>query len=191
MLANRTQGCVRSGTKMADFKSFLPTLLRFEGGYVNDLADPGGETNKGITMNTFRGCAQKLLGLAPTAANLRALTDAQAAVIYKEIFWDPIGGDAMPLQELANIVCDFYVNAGTHATTLLQQVLNTLGQAIAVDGKIGPGTLAAVAAVDSKELYRRFKQGRIAYYRNLAARKPAMKKFLKGWLNRVNAFPDL
>lgn len=176
---------------MADFSLFLPTLLAEEGGYVNDPADPGGETNKGVTMGTWRGCAQRLLGVAPTSANLKALTSAQAAVIYKALYWDAVGGDAMPLQELANIVCDFYVNAGTHATTLLQKALNTLGQKIAVDGKIGPGTMAALAVVDQKRLYRRFKQGRIAYYKNLAARNPKMKKFLKGWLNRANAFPDL
>ena len=31
---------------MADFDIFLPILLRFEGGFVNDPDDPGGATNK-------------------------------------------------------------------------------------------------------------------------------------------------
>ncbi len=39
---------------MADFDLFLPMLLKFEGGYVDDPDDPGGETNKGIDMATFQ-----------------------------------------------------------------------------------------------------------------------------------------
>ena len=39
---------------VASFDLFLPILLRFEGGFVDDPTDPGGETNKGITMATFR-----------------------------------------------------------------------------------------------------------------------------------------
>ena len=55
---------------MADFNVFLPILLGFEGGYVNDPTDPGGETNKGVTMKTFQQCSHGLLGLDPTSDNL-------------------------------------------------------------------------------------------------------------------------
>src|SRR5271166_2022323 len=105
---------------MASFDIFLPMVLRFEGGYVNDPTDPGGETNKGITMNTFRQCSQNLLGLDPTSDNLKALTDAQACTIYKALYWDKMKGDAFASQDLANIVCDFFVNSGANATKLLQ-----------------------------------------------------------------------
>ena len=176
---------------MADFNSFLPMLLKFEGGYVNDPADPGGETNKGVTMKTFQACSQRLLGLAPTSANLKALTDQQAGVIYKELYWDKTQGDAINLQDLANIVCDFYVNAGVHATKLLQSVMNDMGANLTVDGGIGSDSLTALASLDQTDVYRRYRQGRIAYYRNLVQKNPKLGKFLKGWLNRVNAFPDL
>ena len=63
---------------MASFDLFLPIVLQFEGGYVDDPTDPGGETNKGITMATFQQCSHELLGLDPTSENLRALTDGQA-----------------------------------------------------------------------------------------------------------------
>jgi hypothetical protein len=45
--------------------------------------------------------------------------------------------------------------------------------------------------VDSKEVYRRYKQGRIDYYQGLVKKNPSLEKFLKGWLNRVASFPDL
>ncbi len=171
---------------MASFDIFLPLLLGFEGGYVDDPTDPGGETNKGVTMTTFAQCSHSLLGIDPTSANLQALTDAQAGIIYKALYWDKMQGDAFTAQDLADIVCDFYVNAGTHATSLLQQVLNNMGANIVVDGGIGNATLQALAAQPQDQVYQAYRQGRIDYYQALGQRFP---QFLKGWLNRVNAFP--
>jgi len=175
---------------VASFEKFLPMLLRFEGGYVDDPEDPGGETNKGITMATFQKTARELLGIEPTSENLKALSDAQAGKIYRALYWDKMCGDAFALQELADIVCDFYVNAGTRATGLLQRVLNAMGSHVVEDGDIGPASLEALAALPQDEVYRRYKDGRIAYYRSLVEARPALAKFLPGWLNRVNAFPD-
>ena len=178
---------------MADFNSFFPTLLKHEGGYVNDPVDPGGATNKGVTLATFRQCAQSLLGIEPSLDNLRALTDAQAGTIYKALYWDKVRGDQIASQPLANIVFDFQVNAGANASRLLQRVLNTLGASpqIAVDGAIGAGTLAALAKADTVAVYTAYKQGRKDYYTNLVKQRPPLAKFLKGWLARVDSFPDL
>lgn len=178
---------------MASFDAFFPTLLKHEGGFVNDPVDPGGATNKGVTMKTFQSYAKQYLGIEPTLENLKALTDAQAANIYKPLYWDEVRGDEIELQELANIVFDFQVNAGGSASKLLQSVINDLGAAppLKVDGDIGPGTMSALKSLDQKEVYRRYKQGRIDYYEDLVAKRPALGKFLKGWLIRVNTFPDL
>lgn len=171
---------------MADFDVFLPMLLGFEGGYVDDPTDPGGETNMGVTMATFQQCSHSLLGIDPTSANLQALTQGQAGIIYKALYWDKIQGDAIASQDLADIVCDFYVNAGTHATSLLQQVLKNMGSNIAVDGAIGTATIQALAAQPQDQVYQAYRQGRINYYQQLGQRFP---QFLKGWLNRANSFP--
>lgn len=173
---------------MASFDLVLPIILRFEGGYVDDPADPGGETNKGITMATFRECSHPLLGLAPSSDHLKGLTDAQAGIIYRSKYWQPIHGDEMEMQELANIVCDFYVNAGTHATCLLQQIIRDDHGAVVCDGCIGPGTLQALHNLSQEAVYRAYKAGRIAYYREIGQRYP---QFVQGWLQRVAAFPDL
>jgi lysozyme family protein len=173
---------------MASFDLFLPMLLKFEGGYVDDPDDPGGETNKGITMSTFQNCAHELLGIDPTSANLQSLTEAQAGIIYKNLYWNRMQGDSIFLQDLANIVCDFLVNAGTRATKMLQHVLNGLGAQIIEDGVIGAASLQALAALPQDLVYRQYKQDRLAYYQALGQKYP---KFLKGWLNRVKSFPDL
>jgi lysozyme family protein len=173
---------------MANFDLFLPLLLRFEGGYVDDPEDPGGETNKGVTMATFREWSHQLLGIDPTSDNLKSLTDAQAGIIYKARYWDGIRGDAVELQDLANIVCDGYVNTGTNATKLLQRVMNGMGASVVEDGMIELASIQALAGLSQVEVYRQFKQGRIRYYESVAQKYP---KFLRGWLNRVNSFPDL
>jgi len=173
---------------MASFDLFLPMLLRFEGGYVDDPADPGGETNKGITMATFQDCSHELLGIDPTSSNLKELTDAQAGIIYRALYWNKMHGDDFQLQDLANIVCDFYVNSGTHATVLLQRIMNDMGANVVVDGAVGPASIHALDALSQTDVYRQYKQGRINYYQELGLRFP---QFLKGWLNRVNSFPDL
>jgi len=178
---------------MASFDAFFPTLLKHEGGFVNDPADPGGATNKGVTLGTFQSCAKKYLGIEPTLDNLKALTDAQAGRIYKPLYWDAVRGDEIALQELANIVFDFQVNAGGSASKLLQRVLNDLGAKppLSVDGDVGAGTMTALKAADQKAVYRAYKKGRIDYYQDLVAKRPSLAKFLKGWLARVNSFPEL
>ncbi|HWM41621.1 MAG TPA: putative peptidoglycan-binding domain-containing protein, partial [Burkholderiales bacterium] len=116
-----------------------------------------------------------------------------AAKIYKPLYWDKVRGDQIALQQLANIVFDFQVNAGGNASELLQRVLNELGAnpPLEVDGDIGGITMKALAKADARAVYGRYKQGRIAYYQNLVARRPPLGKFLNGWLKRVNSFPDL
>ena len=174
---------------MANFDMFLPILLKFEGGYVDDPTDPGGETNKGVTMAVFRQSSHHLLGLEPSSANLRALTDAQAGILYRHLYWDRMQGDSFALQELANIVCDFYVNAGTHATSMLQQLVNGMGGTkVVVDGNVGAATLQAMAGLAQDRLYSLYKQQRIGYYQQLGLRYP---QFVEGWLARVNTFPEL
>jgi len=173
---------------MASFDRFFPLLLKFEGGYVDDPEDPGGETNKGITMAIFRHSSHELLGIDPTSDNLKGLTDAQAGIVYRALYWDKIRADSIELQDLADIVCDFFVNSGTNATILLQRILTGMGPHLAEDGTIGPAVIQALTDVPHLEVYRRYKQGRIQFYESLGQKYP---KFLNGWLNRVNAFPDL
>jgi len=173
---------------VANFDVFLPLVLKFEGGYCDNTIDPGGETNKGITMQLFQMCSHELLGLEPTSDNLKALTDSQAGIIYRTQFWMRMNGDAFALQDLANIVCDFYVNSGSNAATLLQRILIVMGASLVVDGMIGHATLQALAARDEVLVYRSYKTGRIGYYQNLGKRFP---QYLDGWLRRVNSFPDL
>ena len=176
---------------MADFNQFLPILLRNEGGWVDDPADPGGATNKGITLRTFKIYAQKILNVEPSLQNLRKLTNEQAGKIYKTEYWDAIRADDISNQFLANILCDFYVNAGGHATTTLIKVLNQAGANLHGATRITPKVIEVLNMMDLSEIYMVYKYARIAYYKALAHEHKPLHKFLHGWINRVNTFPDI
>jgi lysozyme family protein len=66
-----------------------------------------------------------------------------------------------------------------------------MGANLVVDGGIGPASMQALAGLDQTQVYRNYKQGRIVYYQNLVQKNPKLGKFPKGWMNRVNAFPNL
>jgi lysozyme family protein len=56
------------------------------------------------------------------------------------------------------------------------------------DGAIGDASIQALNKLNQTDVYRQYKQGRINYYQGLGQRFP---QFVKGWLNRVDAFPNL
>ncbi len=176
---------------MADFKKFLPTLLKHEGGWVDHPSDPGGKTNKGVTIAVFQANSEKLLSIEPTVENLKALTNEQAGILYKKLYWDTFLADEFPVQELAEIVFDFNVNAGSNALKILQRVLNGMGADIAEDGIFGKGSLAALKSFDAIDVYQNYKQARKDFYINLCEKNSKFEVFRKGWLNRVDSFPDL
>lgn len=167
---------------MADFEKAIPIILKHEGGYVDHPADPGGATNRGIIFSLFKQYA-KAIGLLPTLDALKSLTEDQAKFIYREHFWDRMHGDLFNDQQVANIVFDAYVNCGVSALKMLQREIGT-----AADGVVGPNTMAVVNAANPHLLFDGYKDARKDYYIRLAERKPALKVFLKGWLNRVEAF---
>lgn len=72
----------------------LPFVLREEGGFVNDLHDPGGATNQGITIATFRAWRHD-----PTAtvAQLRAITPAETRAIYGTLYFQAAACDRLPI----------------------------------------------------------------------------------------------
>ena len=75
------------------FERALPRILAHEGGYVDDPRDPGGATNKGITHKTYSGWLRSK-GLPDK--NVRYISDAEVAAIYRQNYWDRIQGDNLP-----------------------------------------------------------------------------------------------
>lgn len=167
---------------MAEFEKAIPHILKWEGGYVNHPADPGGATNRGIIFSLFKQYA-KALGLPPTVDALKDLTEDQAKFIYREHFWNAMKGDQIKDQQLATIILDTFVNQGYRGLRLAQREAGA-----DPDGNIGPGSIQAFNSSAPAILFEGIKDARRRYYQNLADVKPSMGVFLKGWLNRVDSF---
>jgi lysozyme family protein len=82
--------------------------LTYEGGYEPPgRGDPGGATNMGITLATYRACVNPHAGIP----ELRALSRSQAASIYNKYYWAPIDADALA-SGVDVLAFDIAVNAG-------------------------------------------------------------------------------
>lgn len=175
----------------AKFHKISKIILQHEGGYVNDPNDAGGATNKGISWNTWNKFAQLDLGLTPTLENLKALSDAQAEIIYRRRYWEPQGFCQIRDDRVGLMLYDWSITSGGAAKQTQQLLVNSYHQALAIDGAIGPQTIQALNAVsDQTALLNDITRIRKNYYTALAfnpdGRQSKNYKFLKGWLNRVD-----
>jgi lysozyme family protein len=104
---------------MADFNKAIKPVLQYEGGYVNDPDDNGGETYKGISRKfwprwtgwAFIDAAKTQSGFPTTLSKVSGLQDSVLA-FYRDNFWKPIGGDAVEHGEIAGLILDSAVNEG-------------------------------------------------------------------------------
>lgn len=161
---------------MSNFERAIPLILKHEGGYVDHPRDPGGATNKGITLATFR----RYIKPSGTKADLRRLTEAQAVIVYKRQYWDAVLADVLPIG-LDYSVADFAVNSGpSRAARELQRIV-----AVPVDGKVGPLTVAAARRQDTAEVINRLNDRRLSFMRSIRGGS-LWKTFGRGWQTRVD-----
>lgn len=149
-----------------DFDQAFDRLLGFEGGYVNDARDAGGETRWGISRRAFPD------------VDIKTLTREAAAAIYRREFWDQVQAERLP-PGLRYVCFDTAVHAGqAQAVRWLQRAVDELQ-----DGKLGPLTL--LAALQSPVDRTR---GRILGYRLEAMTGlSSWPAFSRGWARRIAA----
>jgi lysozyme family protein len=173
-------------------------IVAREGGYVNDPDDPGGATKHGVTIHTMRALGLDLDGDGDIdAADVRRLTHAQAVGIFVDHYFVRPGIAQLP-PVLHESVFDMYVNAGANAVRILQRLLNRMGEKLAVDGRIGPNTIAAAARAAAEapdHIACAYGIARRNYYFAIADRRPASRKYARtraggkgGWIKRAEEF---
>jgi len=160
-----------------NFAQALGLTLRHEGGFVSHPKDPGGATNKGITLATF----SLYLGRKASVDELKMISDTQLCEIYRKQYWDKVRGDDLP-GGLDFCVFDFAVNSGPgRAAKMLQDLVGA-----EADGSIGHKTVAAVLEHVSREtlpkVIDQYQAKRLHYLQAL----PHWETFGKGWGRRVN-----
>ena len=173
-----------------DVEAMIAQLIAREGGYVDDPADRGGRTRYGITEAVAR--AQGYRG------DMRALPKAQAADIYRRLYWLQPRLDAVAAlaPRLAAELFDTGTNMGPAiAAGFLRRTLNALNRNahdypdLATTGGIDEHVLSALAAflklrgADGETVLTRAVnalQGE--RYVRLAETRPANETFEYGWM---------
>ncbi|MDE2579536.1 MAG: glycoside hydrolase family 108 protein [Hyphomicrobiales bacterium] len=155
-----------------NFNACLALTLRFEGGYSDDRDDPGGATKFGVTHATL--AAHR--GRPVTKADVRALTRAEAAEIYRKHYWRAVRGDDLP-PGLDAVVFDHAVNSGPAIA------LKSLARALRHKprGAMSEAMLAACHSADGRKLARDLCARRLATLKRLKT----FRTFGPGWTRRV------
>jgi len=147
---------------MLEFDVAFDRLISHEGGYVNNPADPGGETIYGISKRSYPNLI------------IRNLTRDQAKAIYLRDFWAPLGDTPGAIKFQA---FDFAVNSGIQ--TAIRKLQAAIG--VADDGHWGPMSAAKLASMDVNDVLMLYAAQRLRFMASLKA----WDTFGRGWANRI------
>lgn len=147
----------------------ISIVLGFEGGYVNNVNDSGGETKYGISKKAYPNL------------DIKNLTIEQAKEIYKRDYWERCKCAFMP-DALSIAVLDFAVNSGVKRS--IRYLQRTLG--VTIDGVIGNQTIAACNRVPTRQVLEKFIDYRLEFLHGLKD----WKHFGNGWGRRVQILKE-
>jgi len=152
------------------FDKCMVVIFAHEGGYVDDSDDLGGETNYGICKRYFPD------------EDIKNLTKERAKELYFGHYWQPMKlWHIWTKYDAVLQIFDMGVNAGRERAIRMAQKIVMTQQ----DGIMGPITGKAIDQY--RGFIEKYKDARRTYYRELAEKRPRNKKFLNGWLKRVES----
>lgn len=187
---------------MANIDILLPFILKWEGGFVNDPADSGGATTA-----TWKSCGYDKDGDGDIdVQDLKLISNADVRDrVLKPHYWDRWKADNNQSQKIANILVDWVWGSGKHGIVIPQRLLG-----VTADGIVGNKTLSAVNFADPDQLFDAIYKARVKFLNDITASSVAAyekrigrkateselmkhtnKRFLKGWLNRLNSIRTL
>jgi lysozyme family protein len=166
---------------MADFDQCLARTLKWEGGNDDDKDDPGGRTSRGIIQHEYDAYCDRR---SKPRGDVWKATDAEIRDIYQENYWFRVRGDKLDAG-VAMCLFDTSVNNGVgQCAKFVQRALGPLYDGV-VDGDFGPKTFDGLAKVnDNDALIGKICEMRQGLFNEIAARRPASRKFLGGWTSR-------
>lgn len=169
---------------MANVNELAPFILKWEGGFVNHPNDPGGATNMGVTLATWKSQGYDKDGDRDIDVNdLKKITKEDAISILKKNYWNRWKGDTISSQAVANILVDWVWLSGAWGIKIPQTLLGVTN-----DGIVGPGTLKALEDTikkDEKKFIAQLYKARYDYINKIIANNPKLESFRKGWVNRM------
>jgi lysozyme family protein len=168
-------------------KSALDRALEYtfvnEGGFSDHPADRGGATSRfGIIQSELARWRKRPV----SKQEVRDMSADEAKAIYDAWYWRPLGCDKIASVGVAMCVFDIGVVRGIGVPPkYMQEICNMHGTHLAVDGHVGPLTIAAVNALDPATFIRDFSAKAESGFRAIVAGRPSQSVFLKGWVNRA------
>ena len=191
---------------MADIMKLAPIILKWEAGapeyrsgrpltldeqwaearkkgFSNDPDDTGGATMCGVTIAAYRKYRRLKGRPDPAAGDLKAITLEEWLDILRAFYWDRMKADLIDNQSIANLCVDNVLGSGAGYIKQIQ-----LAAGASPDGIVGPRTLAAINGHNQRLLFDKLWRKRKLFYHNLVIARPSNRKFLNGWLNRLNDF---
>lgn len=149
----------------SNFEACLGEILKHEGGFVDHPRDPGGATNYGISQRSY------------PKEDIRNMTRARAAAIYRRDYWGAVSGDDLP-DGLDLVAFDAAVNSGvSRGAKWLQQALG-----VRADGRIGAQTIAAAKRADAAAVIHLALGRRLVFMQSLKT----WDTFGRGWSRRID-----
>lgn len=172
---------------MANYKLYLPELLKVEGGLSKSKQDKasafpvpdgsGYHTNKGVTWKTFSSLATRL-GYRPDVALFYKMPDSLVGLIFKYEYWDKVYADKINSQAIAENIADWAYHSGPG--TALKQVKKFLGLASNASPE------AFINRINKTIDAKAFVTQLINYRKHWLLALPGTAND-KGWINRLNS----
>lgn len=170
---------IKINEDMAYYGKLIPITLKWEGGYCGNI-DGMICTMKGVTLSTYR----QFYGKNKTCKDLKNISNEEWEHIFKTGYWDRWKADSINNQAIANLLVDWLWGSGVWGIKYPQKVLG-----VVADGIVGKKTLAAINNHPNQEyLFKLLWNRRKKHFEDIAKRDPSKRKFLVGWMNRLNDF---
>ena len=175
----------------ADYRKYVPFVLRWEGGVSNNAADRGGLTYKGITYTTYNALCKIVLKKEPNREHFLNLTDEEVGLFVKH-YWDKsTNNNQIKSQKIAEAITSWFWGSGRLGLIWYQQMLNKeFNCKLVVNGIIDNASIAAINSIDADSLFRMSIKYRRERFYTIVKNNPSQKVFLKGWLNRLRDFAE-
>lgn len=175
---------IRKKINMADVKVLAPFILKWEGGFSNHVNDPGGATNMGVTIGTWKSQGYDKNGDGNIdVKDLKLITKEDAIKILKNNYWNRWFADQIDSQVVANILVDWVWLSGAWGIKIPQELIGVKN-----DGIVGYQTLHALKqtiAKDRDKFIKQLYQARYDYINKIIRNNPKLESFRKGWMNRM------
>lgn len=166
----------------------ISVILSHEGGLSDHKRDPGGITKWGISLRFLRAIGLDINNDGKIdREDIIGLSKPASKAIYKKYWWDKYKYNDINSLLVATKVFDLAVNMGSYQShKLLQISINRLQEKpIAVDGILGPVTMASTNKIKESYLMVGLRKNAAHFYIGLIADKPHLKVFEDGWLRRA------